>query len=269
MCLLTSCLKCLHFPGASDELGELGSGGLDLFRDDGDRAILFQVLRCIIDISQKLGKPASAVFYESFVGKRIVTFEETVSRLLKILETGYDSSVTALNISQLGADAAREKELTEHKILRTFSINMLLSLQDLNKKASSWAKVLNIVESYLQFLVPHKSIQHLNTEITFSVHTSTVCQATSQIAKVMFEGALDVLLFLSYLVKVSGQVSLSLLLIHLYFCRSSQKVKLWLYTLTSPAVISASVGPCFQGVALSYMLCPVYIRARTHTYIVR
>ena len=174
------------------------------------------MLRCIISISQQLGKTASAVFYESFVGT-MVTFEETVSRLLKILETGYSSSVMALNIPHLGADVSREKELADHKNLRKFSIDMLLSLQTLSKMAASWDKVLNVIESYLQFFVPHKIIQHLNAETVFSVSTSIVVQATSQIAKVMFEAALDVLLFLRYLVNISGQVSFSFFTLYPYF----------------------------------------------------
>ncbi|KAL5789070.1 hypothetical protein ACOSQ2_003958 [Xanthoceras sorbifolium] len=194
--------------GPSDQFGELASFGLDLSGGDSEREILFQVLRCITSISQQLGKTASAIFYESFVGMTMVTFEETVSRLLKILETGYSSSVTALNIPHLGADVSREKELADHKNLRKFSIDMLISLQTLSKKAASWDKVLNIIESYLQFFVPRKVIQHLNVEAVFSVNTSILVQATSQIAKVMFEVALDVLLFLSYLVNISGQISM-------------------------------------------------------------
>ncbi|KAI9177139.1 hypothetical protein LWI28_011540 [Acer negundo] len=93
----------LLIDGPSDELGELASFGLDFFAGDSECETLFQVLRCIISISQSLGKTASAVFYESFVGT-MVTFEETVSRLLKILETGYSSSVMALNIPHLGVD---------------------------------------------------------------------------------------------------------------------------------------------------------------------
>ncbi|KAK0591184.1 hypothetical protein LWI29_036588 [Acer saccharum] len=197
----------LLIDGPSDELGELASFGLDLSGGDSVREILFQVLQCIISISQQLGKTASAVFYESFVGT-MVTFEETVSRLLKILEIGYSSSVMALNIPHIGADVSREKELADHKNLRKFSIDMLLSLQTLSKEAASWHKVLNIIESYLQFFVPRKIIQHLNAETVFSVSTSIVVQATSQIAKVMFEAALDVLLFLRYLVNISGQISM-------------------------------------------------------------
>ncbi|KAK2644108.1 hypothetical protein Ddye_019303 [Dipteronia dyeriana] len=197
----------LLIDGPSDELGELASFGLDLSGGDSEREILFQVLRCIVSISQQLGKTASAVFYESFVGT-LVTFEEIVSRLLKILETGYSSSVMALSIPHLGADVSREKELADHKNLRKFSIDMLLSLQTLSKMAASWDRVLNIIENYLQFFVPRKIIQHLNAETVFSVSTSIVVQATSQIAKVMFEAALDVLLFLRYLVNISGQISM-------------------------------------------------------------
>ncbi|KAK4846068.1 hypothetical protein QYF36_012677 [Acer negundo] len=52
----------------SDELGELASFGLDFFAGDSECETLFQVLRCIISISQSLGKTASAVFYEIICG---------------------------------------------------------------------------------------------------------------------------------------------------------------------------------------------------------
>lgn len=213
-------LWCFHILlGSSDEFGDQPTSfGLE-FSDDGfEREILFEVLRCITSISQQLGKTASAIFYESLVGTPIISAEEIVPRLLKILETGYGSSVTALNISDLGADVAREKELVDHKNLRKFSIDMLLSLHAVGKKAASWDRVLNVIESYLQFLVPCKIIQNFDSEIVLNINTSILVQATSQIAKVMFESTLDVLLFVSYLVNISGQVRFSHCLILQFQC---------------------------------------------------
>lgn len=194
--------------GSSDELVDLASFGLDISNDESERGILLEVLRCIISMSQHLGKPASAVFYESLISTPIVSSEEIVPRLLKILETGYSSSVSSDHISDLGGDFAWEKELADHKSLRKFSIDMLLSLHTLSKKATSWSKVLNVIESYLQFLVPQRIIQKLNAEMSFDINTSILVQATSQIAKFIFESALDVLLFVSYLLKISGQINM-------------------------------------------------------------
>jgi nuclear pore complex protein Nup160 len=197
----------LTWLGSSDELVDLASFGLDLSNDESERGILLEVLRCIISMSQHLGKPASAVFYESLISTPIVSSEEIVPCLLKILETGYSSSVSSDHISDLGGDFAWEKELADRKSLRKFSIDMLLSLHTLSKKATSWSKVLNVIESYLQFLVPRRIIQKLNAEMSFDINTSILVQATSQIAKFIFESALDVFLFVSYLLKISGQVS--------------------------------------------------------------
>lgn len=196
--------------GSSEEFVDRPSSfGLEVLDDVSEHEILFEVLRCIASISQQLGKTASAIVYESLVGKPIISAEEIVPRLLKILETGYSSSVTALNISDLGADVAREKGLLDHKNLRKFSVDMLLSLLAVGKKAASWDRVLNVIESYLQFLVPCKIIQNSDSEIVLNLNTSILVQATSQIAKVMFESTLDVLLFVSYLVNISGQVRFS------------------------------------------------------------
>ncbi|XP_031284855.1 nuclear pore complex protein NUP160 isoform X3 [Pistacia vera] len=199
----------LLIDGSSDEFDDQPTSfGLEFSDDGSEREILFEVLRCITSISQQLGKTASAIFYESLVGTSIISAEEIVPRLLKILETGYGSSVTALNISDLGADVAREKELVDHKNLRKFSVDMLLSLHAVGKKAASWDRVLNVIESYLQFLVPCKIIQNFDSEIVLNINTFILVQATSQIAKVMFESTLDVLLFVSYLVNISGQISM-------------------------------------------------------------
>lgn len=199
-------VTCFHFHlGSSDELAELVS-------DELEREILFEVLKCINSISQQLGEAASAVFYESVVGASIISSEDIIPRLLKILETGYSSSITRLNISGLGPDVAKEKELADHRNFRKNSIHMLLSLHTLSQKAASWDKVLNVIESYLQFLVPRRIIQNLDVETILQVNTSIIIQATSQIAKVMFESALDILLFISYLVDVGGQVSFPFLL---------------------------------------------------------
>ncbi|KAH9684266.1 nuclear pore complex protein NUP160 [Citrus sinensis] len=199
----------LLIDGCSDELGDLVSFGLEFSDDLSEREILFGLLRCIISISHQLGKSASAIFYESLVGTPTISAEELVPCLLKILETGYSSSVVALNMSDLGADVGREKELANHKNLRKFSIDMLLSLHALGKKAVSWDRMLNVLESYLRFLVPRKILQDLDAGAVFNISTSILVQATSQIAKVMFESALDVLLFISYLLSIGGQIGIS------------------------------------------------------------
>ncbi|PSS21659.1 Nuclear pore complex protein [Actinidia chinensis var. chinensis] len=192
--------------GSFDEIGDILCSGLDFSDDNLDREILFEVLRCVINVSQQLGKASSAIFYESLLSAPSISSEEVLPRLLKILETGYSSSVTSLHIFELGADIAWEKEVADHKNLRKFSIEMFLSLQALSNKAITWGKVLDVVESYLKFLVPRKIIQKFDSEVGFNICTSAVVQATSQVAKLMFESALDMLLLLCYLVNMSGQI---------------------------------------------------------------
>ncbi|XWS20630.1 hypothetical protein CRYUN_Cryun31cG0119100 [Craigia yunnanensis] len=199
----------LLIDGLSEDLGDLVSFGLDLFDDNSDRTILFEVLRCVINISQQLGKTASFIFYESFVGGQIISSKEIIPRLVKILETGYGSSTRIRHVSGLGDDVAWEREQIDHKNLRRFSIDMLLSLHDLCKKAASWRKVLDVIESYLQFLVPQKFTQNSGAETLFCLNNSILVQASCQIAKVMFESALDILLFVSYLMNIGGQVNMT------------------------------------------------------------
>lgn len=194
--------------GSFDEVGDIVSSGLDFSGDNLDCEILLEVLRCISNISQQLGKAASSVFYESVISAPCVSSEEILPRLLKILQCGHSPSVTTLNISELGSDVAWMKEVRDHKNLRKFSTEMFLSLHALSSKAETWEKVLDVIERYLNLLVPRKVIHRLGSEVGFSSSTSAAVLATSQVAKVMFESALDILLFLSYMVNIGGQIHL-------------------------------------------------------------
>ncbi|KAK9093640.1 hypothetical protein Scep_025109 [Stephania cephalantha] len=187
--------------GSFDEIRDL-----DLPENDLDREILFELLRCASSISQQLGKAAAAIFCESRISAPVLSSEEIVPHLVKILETGCSSAVAEYHVSQFGSGNAWKKELSDHKNQRKFSVDMLLTLHTLYSKADSWAKVLDVLENYLKFLVPRKTNQIMESEVKFNVNTSIMVQSTSQIAKVMFESALDVLLLLGYLVNISGQV---------------------------------------------------------------
>ncbi|KAI3448399.1 hypothetical protein Pfo_005064 [Paulownia fortunei] len=195
--------------GSFEEQNKYISPGLVYSGDELDRKILFELLQCVRNVSQQLGKASSAIFYESLLTTPQISSEEVVSRFLKILETGYSSSTAATLISELGADTAWEKELSNHRNLRKFSTNMFLSLRALCHKANSWGKVLDVVESYLKFLVPHKIVLNSDAEAIFHINGSAVVQSTSQIAKVMFESVLDVLMLLSYMTSISGQINMS------------------------------------------------------------
>ncbi|KAG4970554.1 hypothetical protein JHK84_036650 [Glycine max] len=158
--------------GSSDEVSEL-TGLVDIFDDDLECEILIELLRCVISFSQQLGKTASSIFYESLLTTSLISSEDIVCYIVKILETGYCMSGPVLQTSTSGNHiVVLEKELADHKSLRKLSVDMFLSLQGLHKKASEWGRILKI-------------------------------------AKVMFESAWDFLLFLSYLVDISGQVHLS------------------------------------------------------------
>ncbi|KAL9141071.1 hypothetical protein ABFS82_14G078800 [Erythranthe guttata] len=193
--------------GSLEEQNKHISPELGFSRDERDQTILFELLQCVRNVSQQLGKASSAIFYESLLSTPHISSEELVSRFLRILETGYSSSTAAILISELGADIAWEKELSNHRNLRKFSTNMFLSLQSLCQKANSWSKVLDVVESYIQFFVPKKIVLKSGAQAFFPISGSAVVQSTSQIAKVMFESVLDVLMLLRYMISISGQIN--------------------------------------------------------------
>ncbi|GLT27531.1 hypothetical protein SLA2020_025180 [Shorea laevis] len=199
----------LLMDGSREELGDLVRIGLNSLDDDSEREILAELLRCIINISQQLGKTTYAIFYESLVCKHIISSEEIVRRLLKVLETGHGSIIAELHVFNLGADVAWEKEQANHKNLRKFSVDILLSLHALYKKAASWEKVFDVLGKYLQVLVPQKLIKDSGAGTLFNISNSIVVPAACQIVKVMFESALDILLFVSYLVDIGWQIDMS------------------------------------------------------------
>lgn len=183
---------------------------MDLFDDDLECEIPIELLRCVLNFSQQLGKTASSIFYESLLSVPAISSEDIIRCIVKILGTGFGTSGPLLHTSLPGNNIVLEKEITDHRTLRKLSIDIFLSLQGLYKKAAAWGRILNVIEGFLKFLVPQKIVHNFNTENSSNINSSIVVHATYQIAKVMFESAWDFLLFLSYLVDISGQVSLNL-----------------------------------------------------------
>ncbi|KAL3729190.1 hypothetical protein ACJRO7_026308 [Eucalyptus globulus] len=189
----------------SDEISDTIKFSFSSSDDGVESEVLAEIFGCMNSIGQQFGKAASAVLYEVLVSMPSITSEEIFSSLLKTLQTGYSSKGVLPNVS----DVAWEKDPIDHKSFRRFSTDILLNLHQLSNKASSWGKVLEVVEGYLKLLVPHKVVQEMDDRVSLNICTSIVVQATSQIAKTMFESASDLLLFLSYLVHLSGQINMS------------------------------------------------------------
>lgn len=166
---------------------------------DDERDIISELLRCIGSINQRLGKTAYAIFYESLFCKHVIRSEDVVQHLLKILESGHGISV--------GADVAWEKEHAGHQILRKFSVDILLLLQELRQKAGSWERVFSVIRKYVQYLVPGKvKLTEKYDRTSLGTSVSVLIPAVCQISKLMFESALDILLFVSYLENISWQI---------------------------------------------------------------
>ncbi|CAH2035197.1 unnamed protein product [Thlaspi arvense] len=193
--------------GSSSEHSNLTSLGLGMSHNEHE--ILSEVLQCTLKISKQWGGAPYAMYYESVTGRAVISSDEIVPRLVNILESGYTMSIGQRPWSDLGADRAWEKDLEAHKNLRTFSIDMLLSLSALSQRAGSWEKVFTIVEHYLKYLVPKKFMHNDEGEALSDICSSILVQATSQFVKLMFESAFDIFLLVSYLLNISGQVNMS------------------------------------------------------------
>ncbi|XP_021721051.1 nuclear pore complex protein NUP160-like isoform X2 [Chenopodium quinoa] len=191
--------------GTFEELEDFPKFGVDSSNYGLEREILFEVLRSSRRIGRRLGPIISPIVYESVVGESMSSSEDVVTRLLSTVKCGYSASVVA-SVSDLGADFIWKEELLEHKTLRKFTMDTLISIHGLCKKANGWGGVLNVIESYLNLLVPRKPTESLNSDMMLSANISIMIQATSQVAEMMFESALNVLLFLSYILDISAQV---------------------------------------------------------------
>ncbi|XP_054791802.1 nuclear pore complex protein NUP160-like isoform X2 [Prosopis cineraria] len=190
------------------EGGDL-TGLVDLLDDDLEHEIPTELIRCVLSFSQQLGKMASSIFYESLLSSPAISSEDIINCIVKILETGYGSLGPVVHASVPGNEIILSKELADHRNLRRLSIDMFLSLQGLYKKAASWGRILDVIEGFLKFLVPHKTVHNFDFEKSSNVNSSVVVHATYQVAKVMYESAWDFLLFLSYLLDISGQIHMS------------------------------------------------------------
>ncbi|KMT07804.1 hypothetical protein BVRB_6g146170 [Beta vulgaris subsp. vulgaris] len=192
--------------GNFEELKDFPKFGFDVSSNGLEREILFEVLRCSRLLSGRLGPAISPIFYESVVGVSSISSEDIVPRLLNSVKCGHNASDAVSNVSDIGADVLRKKELSEHKSLRKFTMNTLISIHGLCDKASGWGRILNVIESYLNLIVPRKPTEKMDSDLVLSANVSIIVQATSQVAEMMFESALNVLLFLTYLLDISGQV---------------------------------------------------------------
>uniref|UniRef100_A0A1D1Y398 Nuclear pore complex protein Nup160 n=3 Tax=Anthurium amnicola TaxID=1678845 RepID=A0A1D1Y398_9ARAE len=193
--------------GSFDEVGHCSGANCILPSDDLERDIIFEVLRCMSNINHQLGRAAPAAMFLSLVNPEIFSFEDITSHLLKILETGYCSPITASLISQVGVDTTWEKRQADHRSHRKFSVDMMLSLHELYAKATAWGRVLDIVEKYLNNLIP-KCLHNMDTKACFNIKSCLLIQATSQMAKLMLESSFDILLLLRYLVNANIQVNM-------------------------------------------------------------
>uniref|UniRef100_A0A0E0JVF3 Uncharacterized protein n=1 Tax=Oryza punctata TaxID=4537 RepID=A0A0E0JVF3_ORYPU len=194
--------------GSSDDLRNLDILGVNPSDNVSQSEILIEVLRCMDHISHLLGRSAAAIYHESLISS-VISSDEIVSQILKILGTGFSPQSPSALITLFGTDAYAERRQTAHKSQRKFSVEMLLSFRKLQSKSTSWSAVFDVIENFMKYLNTNVTIQEYELKRVCNVNTALLVQATSQVARTMFESTFDLFLFLSYLVSIGGQVSLS------------------------------------------------------------
>ncbi|PWA68371.1 nucleoporin [Artemisia annua] len=192
--------------GSFTELGKIASNKIKL-SGDLDWEVLYMVLECTNNISQQLGKGAPALFHESFFIDPSIFPEDILRRLLKVLKSGTSSSIASLYGSELGVDTWK-KRVGDNKLHRKFCVNMSLSLQGLYRKALTWDKVIDVILLYCNSLVPQKYEEKSDLEAMFDIRTCITAHVTSEVSKVMFDSAVDIILLLNYMVDLSGMINM-------------------------------------------------------------
>ncbi|KAL5211508.1 hypothetical protein ABZP36_022355 [Zizania latifolia] len=196
--------------GSSDDLCNLDGVVMNLLKlnNVSESEMPIEVLRCMGHINHLLGRSAAAIYHESLISS-VISSAEIVCQILKILDTGLSPQSSSSLITLLGPDAYAERRQTAHKNQRKFSVEMLLSFHKLQSKSTSWSVVFDVIEKFMKCLNTNITIQEYELKRVCNMNTALLVQATSQVARTMFESAFDLFLFLSYLVSIGGQVSLS------------------------------------------------------------
>lgn len=176
---------------------------MSVLDDISDFELLVEVLRCMGHIHHLLGRSSTAIYYESLVNSAISS-NEVVSQIIKVLETGF-SSPSSIN-TLFGTDAYVERRQTAHRNQRKFSVEMLQSLHKLQSRMKSWSAVFDVIEQFMKCLNTNITVQEYPSKRVCNVNSVLLVQATSQVARTVFECAFDLFLFLSYLVDIGGQV---------------------------------------------------------------
>lgn len=193
--------------GSPDELRNIDDLGMNLLDDISDFELLNEVLRCMGHIHHLLGRSSTAIYYESLISS-VISSDDVASQIVKILETGFSPQSSSSLVTLFGMDAYVERRQAAHRSQRKFSVDMLLSFHKLQSRSTSWSAVFDVIEEFMKCLNTNISVQEYESKRVCNINSVLLVQATSQVARTMFEFTFDLFLFLNYLVGVGGQVSL-------------------------------------------------------------
>ncbi|KAL2608671.1 hypothetical protein R1flu_027244 [Riccia fluitans] len=178
-----------------------------------DPLVLSALLRCMENISEHLGNVALGVLHEALMRPDSYPFQSLIQSLLLILDLGYSSFDTGQENVEFGVDEIRRKIHSHNQRQRKFSLRMLQCLHSMRALAGSWEAALDIICKYVHYLVlPSNTLVPAANSAAFPlgcVFTKILSHASSQISWTHFEASCNLLLLLSYMVKVQGQVGLT------------------------------------------------------------
>ena len=175
-------------------------------RENGFWGILSQ---CLSSISKQLGRLPLSAFGQTLLGSRPASLSHICSVFLHLLDVGYDSSIL-MTAAQYGVDTGRKKKHEYQRAHRKFELQMIFDLCELRDSVGDWEKALENMETCMNQLM--QDTRGSATRIAFEgleygiMSKRLVLESTIQLSWAHFEAARDILLLLTYILSVQGQV---------------------------------------------------------------
>ncbi|KAH7286776.1 hypothetical protein KP509_32G022400 [Ceratopteris richardii] len=171
------------------------------------------LFKCMSTIVRQIGKIPCAVFGQVLVGNPLITLSHLCSIFLHYLDVGYVQWNIENEVSDIGVDIERRKAYEYRQQHQRLELQLILSLHKLRDSGGGWSNVLDNIERYInQFEQDIQLFRNGNFSEVLDygfISKRLVLKSTSQLSWTFFEAARDLLIFLSYLIKIKGQIGIS------------------------------------------------------------
>ncbi|KAI5066304.1 hypothetical protein GOP47_0018928 [Adiantum capillus-veneris] len=183
-----------------------------VYKGCSDPEFLDFLFKCTSTIKRQVGRVPYAVFGDLLFGNRHISVSHLCSVFLHFLDVGYTHFTMDNQATHIGADVERKKALDYRHRHRKLELQLIVDLQHLRNFAGGWSHVLDCIEGYIVQVTQETRIfpEEGNSEaLNGFISKRLVLKSTAQLSWNLFEAAKDLLILLSYLIHIKGQVGIS------------------------------------------------------------